>query len=455
MTAVHYGTSKNRHGYALNGFWANPRQVVPVVAVAGAACLGALAPYQPLLAAGLAIVPLLILSRELPVFWVLIAALTARTLFDGLYNRTVGGNALSALIGAGLVVLGISVAIRGGRLALRSAAAVVPLLISNAVAVEYLGSSARTEVIRSVSILAVLLVVSRDFKGSGATVVRCVQLVAATSAVFSLYQFVTHTGMFNVGVMRPAGTLAHPNSAALLYAIAALVSAVTYVAERAIRDLLLFAIFVVACVATASIGGLLTLGLMLVTYVLVDRSLAARLRLRLLLATIAVVVTFLLTSTGRQRLREFSGLNLTAGANSRNSIEWRVFHWEQFLQYWRESPLFGQGYGATSSGLLMKGAIPHNEYVRILVETGVVGFVILLTILVLLLRWLRDCSKTGNAQTLAKLTFAVTAGMAMNALGANTFLYSVPMYVFALLLGGTISVNDRLTRGGKTPPSPS
>lgn len=65
---------------------------------------------------------------------------------------------------------------------------------------------------------------------------------------------------------------------------------------------------------------------------------------------------------------------LMQGTESSNSFGWRLQHWHYLLKGWRFSPLLGHGLGTVKLiGKEANGA--HNDYIKFLVETGIVGLV--------------------------------------------------------------------------------
>ena len=93
----------------------------------------------------------------------------------------------------------------------------------------------------------------------------------------------------------------------------------------------------------------------------------------------------------------------------------------------------------------LNSLLPHNEYIRYLVETGVLGLAILLGALFLLIRALTRKRRTSsaldagapNAPTLA---LAVVAGCLVNSLADNTLLSSPTGYAAALIVVAVLAL---------------
>ncbi|PLZ11954.1 O-antigen ligase family protein [Fischerella thermalis] len=60
-----------------------------------------------------------------------------------------------------------------------------------------------------------------------------------------------------------------------------------------------------------------------------------------------------------------------------NSFNWRIAYWNYLIQAWQHFPIFGYGLGL-SSHIHPDQHLPHNDYVRALVEGGIFGFTALL-----------------------------------------------------------------------------
>ena len=120
------------------------------------------------------------------------------------------------------------------------------------------------------------------------------------------------------------------------------------------------------------------------------------------------------------------------------------------------APLFGRGLGTTTTtkpipGNRYSGKPPHNELVRYLVETGLVGLVILLGALAALMRALflerRALVASGGAKPDAPtLAIMIMVGCLVNSLADNTFLNSPTCYAAGLVVVTVLSIPATGTR---------
>ncbi|WP_210440870.1 O-antigen ligase family protein [Nocardioides xinjiangensis] len=72
-------------------------------------------------------------------------------------------------------------------------------------------------------------------------------------------------------------------------------------------------------------------------------------------------------------------------AHAGNSLAWRLSYWSEIAHLADRNPATGVGYGMTSH-LTQEGKQPHNDYLRAYVETGVLGLLVYLAVIVLLIR---------------------------------------------------------------------
>jgi O-antigen ligase len=338
------------------------------------------------------------------------------------------------------------------------------LCIWTAVAVGTRGASTETlrEGVREGSVVALAVIV---YNGHGAFTVsgvtRLVQLAGIAPAVAALYQLATHTGLDVAGHIRSNGTFAHPNSAAMFFTIAATASLWCYLDKGRYRaDAALVIVFLAALIATFSIDGLLAMAATLIAFGwLRDAPLPAKLGPCGIAAL--VVLVFFATPLGSQRIVKESSTSLAATEHGEpnTTLSWRLHKWETLLPQWERSPLFGRGLGTTTTIEVattdeFTDALPHNEYLRYLVETGVVGLVILLLATGTLVRAIlrrRDGPGTSNGDfpNAAALAMGVIVGCLVDSLADNTFLNSPTCYAATLIVVAVLTL--RAAEGHRAP----
>jgi O-antigen ligase len=113
-----------------------------------------------------------------------------------------------------------------------------------------------------------------------------------------------------------------------------------------------------------------------------------------------------------------------------NSFNWRLSQWYLLLKAWQHYPIFGYGLGLSieAGG---NGYLPHNDYVRALVEGGIVGMATFLAFLgaqAVRLIWLLRYRVHNNAQRefcliLLAIFAAIPVGMITENIWSHTTLF--------------------------------
>ncbi len=329
------------------------------------------------------------------------------------------------------------------------------LCVWTAIAVSTRGASTETlrEGVREESVVALAVIVYNAYGAvTVAVATRLVQCMGFIPAVLALYQLVTNTGVDIHGEIRSNGTFAHPDSAAMFFAIATVTSMWRYLDNGRHRsDALLVAVFAAALISTLSIDGLATLVAMLVVLgVLCGGSF--RIKVAPYLVAVLAILAFFATPLGAQRVVNESSTSLATAerGEANTSLDWRLHKWKTLLPEWRESPFLGQGLGTTITteaipGNRFAGKPPHNEYVRYLVETGIIGLIILLGAVTVLIRSLARRRRTpGTLDTVTlnapTLGIAIVVGCLVNSLADNTLIYSPTDYAAALIVVAVLSM---------------
>lgn len=386
------------------------------------------------------------------------AALLVRVLTDDRSapnSRHSGSLNLSAVIALLFIFLAVRLLLQRRRGIVPTALAALWLCIWMAVAVGTSGSSTETlrEGVREVSVVALFVIV---YNARGDVTVpiaaRLVQVAGSIPAVLALYQLATHTGMNVHGDIRSHGTFAHPNSAAMFFAIGAIASLWLYLDNGRRRiDALLMTLFAAALIATVSIDGLATLTAMLITFGALRQG-SIRAKLSPWAIAGIVVAAFFATPLGAHRVAGETATTLSAAerGEATSTLDTRLYRWKTLLPEWERSPLLGRGLGTTTTAEStaanrLNSLLPHNEYIRYLVETGVIGLVILLAALFILVRaLLRRRRSPGplelGAPNAATLALAVVAGCLVNSLADNTLLNSPTCYVAALVVAAVLAL---------------
>ena len=404
-------------------------------------------------AAPLACALLAVVAVDIPLAAFLGMTLLVRVLTDNLAaagSRYSGSLNLSGAIAVLFIVVAAGLLARHRRGARVFCLASIWLAVFTAVALQSHGASGDTirEGVRELSILALAAIVLNSRRPlKVGTVTRLVQFVGLLPALIALAQLATHTGADVEGQIRADGTFAHPNGAAMFFAILASVSLWRYMeAGRRRSDAVFLALYALATVATYSLTGLAALLAMLIALGTL-RPGSARLKLGAYAAVVLIIVAFIATPLGAERIAQESSTRLGSAqtrGTANTSLAWRLYKWGTLIPEWERSPVVGQGLGATvtaegNSEDVTAGKVPHNEYLRYLVETGIVGLAIIVAALVALVRALARRRRLPGLPDGGALGIALVIGCLVNAAADNTILYSNTGYLLAVILAAVLS----------------
>jgi O-antigen ligase len=438
-----------------------PRQVLGLgVLVCVLVAQGVAITHSYLLAAPLACSLLVAVAADLPLVPVIGLTLFVRILTDGqasVSSRYSASLYLSALIAVVFILIGAGLLLRRGQGVRAAVLATLWICLWTGIAMYSHGTSIVTvrEGVRELSIIALAIIVCNS-RGvlSISVVTRLIQVAGVFSALLAIYQLAKHTGQLVDGQIRSNGTFAHPNGAAVFFAIACAASLWRYLElGRKRLDALFGLVFAVATITTFSLTGLAALLAMLMMIGTL-RPGSLRFKLGCYAAAAFVVLVFLATPLGAERLASESSTNLGSAQRgaANTSFAWRLYKWGTLIPEWEQAPFLGHGLGTTvtvegNADNVTAGKVPHNEYLRYLVETGVVGLGILLWAIMLLFRRLSSRRRLRGAPDAGALGIAVITGCLVNAVADNTFLYSNTGYAAALIVAAALAVPVGITRG--------
>lgn len=215
---------------------------------------------------------------------------------------------------------------------------------------------------------------------------------------------------------------------------------------------------ILALLFTQSRGGIIGLGIALVVLGLFRER-----RLLAVLLAAALLAPIWLPSSVTQR---FSGTKVVDQAGEErldDSSLARLEVWEGGLQLYRESPVFGHGFGSFYYALLGSGyegkvLAPHSTYIRTVAENGTVGLAALLWLLGTCL-WVTARRGRGwrpGAEDLLRsgMFGSVLAVFAVNIFGTRFYNIQEAGY-FWILLGVLASYGWRDTRAHSAPATPA
>lgn len=121
-------------------------------------------------------------------------------------------------------------------------------------------------------------------------------------------------------------------------------------------------------------------------------------------------------------LPDFAANRLQGTLTTNSSVAVRRMLWRDGLRYWKLSPVFGHGLGSFETGITRvqdfdyETKYPHNHYIQVLLEGGVIGFALFLGAHIALVAALWKRRRAMREGRFAMLYAALVAEFVMNAL---------------------------------------
>lgn len=372
--------------------------------------------------------------------------LSIRIFVDGPYAFSIGNQKASGIISIVLICLAVQSISRKQNPYLTRIILFVSLSLISAIFGSYqFGPSPVEEAVRFSSVIAVFTIFySSDQIIKEKTIVVFLWIVCITNTGFQLIQQSSGSGLFVNQVWRFSGFFAHPNTAAIVYAISIVLTLNSLLSRRATRPLI-YIIFLNICLIglalTLSVGGMLTT-ICSVAVLLVKYSRRRAWSFWLLASAVTSASASIAFPGLVTRFTSLANSSSYVLGDQTNSLVWRSAHWQQFLPHFFDNPVFGIGFGSTTSGLLTAdGLWPHNEYLRFMIECGLVGLIVLFISTFGLLKRVRIAAHFSDNWA-APVTFSCLVGLLVNAITENTFTYTSPMVLLAVLIATSLKTQD-------------
>lgn len=368
-----------------------------------------------------------------------------RVFFDGLFKASLFGYSITYILPIVIFLFGVKYIMQSKKYFVSIFLICSILTLSAFLSQDRWGTGGFEEVIRTLSIFSIFAIArSIVDKTDALNLASAISSVGVFSALFSIWQFLTNAGMQIEGIYRSPGLMAHPNSAALLYGSSIILLLTIEVSSPSFIRFTKITILIFALIFTFSVSGIL---ITILGFLLQDRFKGKARKTSLfefLLYCAAFFAAFKFFPQLSERANTYTQTNKFQTQTEGNSLEWRFARWQEIINYWEKAPFFGQGYGSTTNGAMLSGYMPHNEYIRVLVEVGLIGLVLASIAVVVLYTRLR--SKNQTSFTICAKTLVLMS--AISALTENTFLYTVHAYILAAIIGLAIpySKNSRLIR---------
>ena len=250
------------------------------------------------------------------------------------------------------------------------------------------------------------------------------------------------------GATRINGTLGHANTfATFLLLFIGLTYWKLEQSQRKTPWLILLGLLIFFLTSSKALVGL-AMTVVFVFVLVAPRLTPSKLVIGLIIVT-TVIGLYSSTEFGQERLAslantplfnpdlDVSQAILLKNSGQNNSFNWRLNQWTSLLEVWREAPFLGYGL-KTTTFLGRVQAAPHNDYIRALVEGGIVGFttfIAFLTANYLRLRRILFSNKLGTPKrNLCSVMIAILAALNVGMLTENIWSQTTLFFYWLTLL---------------------
>jgi O-antigen ligase len=313
------------------------------------------------------------------------------------------------------------------------------------------GQAGIAETIRTTGIFGIFLVaykakvdlsITKFFLG-----VRFASISIAIIALIQIYE--KSGGVFVSGTWRYPGLMFSANTAAIFY-VGNLLSEFTILKENKSKiRLISIGLSSIGLLQTYSFGGYILFVVSFFIKALLERSTgnSGKVFRQSLFVLFLAVLAYFFSSGIRAKFINAVVPVYDRTATGKSSVQWRLNAWTQLLEFFKEKPIFGQGFGSTRNLNMAGPFLPHNEYLRLLIEVGFVGLLLFLLFASKLISVLRNLYFDSRSPVVL-FTCSYFIAFLVNAFSENTFTYTLPEYILAAALGFSFS-NYRKTSNGR------
>jgi O-antigen ligase len=169
----------------------------------------------------------------------------------------------------------------------------------------------------------------------------------------------------------------------------------------------------------------------------------------------------------------FGDLGAQNASNSKNSLKWRRGEWGRMTHFGDQKPLTGQGFGsyqrltvkefgfqdgtfstiatAPGRGIVSIGFAAHNDYVKLYVETGALGVLLWVAVLVGLVLTAASAARVPELRPWAVAVAGLGIAFALMSASDNIQGYAVPLALLFALTGALAGAQRGTARPSRRP----
>lgn len=248
---------------------------------------------------------------------------------------------------------------------------ILTILIPNSI------HSGNIELFKYISIVSIYIIVyylCSKLVNYDELIVKGIIFSAIVPLVVGLYQIIFKKGFTTdfyseVGLNRAQGTFIHPNSFAF-YLLIVIVAIFFYLKtyKISVSFIILGAISIIELYFTYTRGAWLGLVVMVVAYVFLSKT---SLKLKVVFMIFIFIISIPLIQLTSSRFA-----NVFSSDSEQSSFAWRLKVWKGMVTLFKNKPIFGYGVGSFTTlnmELFNINLNAHNDYLRLLIETGLIG----------------------------------------------------------------------------------
>ncbi len=303
------------------------------------------------------------------------------------------------------------------------------------------------EIIRFASVMA-FFIMGFALINSGQELKQCMLVIIASAVIpgaVALYQYAVGIGItlpFEGVINRIYGTFVHPNPLAF-YLVIPLVLLLFFLLESEKRKLSYAVYCLLAPIFLVVLGLTFTRGAWLALIIALGIIGLYRYRLILLAAGMFGIVLFFTVPSINERVQ-----NLVT-ADPLSAVSWRINLWKDAWGYVKEKPIVGYGTGTAEAKILEKrgplfgSTKPHNDFLKIVLENGIVGLFFFLWLLAsILLKTLSHYSRarSPHVKTLALFLFSASVGIFVSSFADNMLANTPIQWMYWSMMGAFFAV---------------
>lgn len=230
--------------------------------------------------------------------------------------------------------------------------------------------------------------------------------------IVGYYQIYTKSGIYDwqISITRIHGTFAHPNSFGLFLVFFILLTYWKLSITKTLVWYIILLIEIFCLIFTFSFSAFI---LLLLSGLLITIKHSPKVRLILVISLVIFIIFAINRPEFKIRWERIQLINLKATLIERDVVDsftWRIVNWMNLLELWKGYPIIGIGLNnievmnpwKTLEGV---GYAAHNDYIKILTETGILGFILYIFLNIHLLRSFYKNFKISFSSNIKNLSY--------------------------------------------------